>query len=70
MKPNVGMLDRGLRLASTFVIFYLYYTGIVNGTVAIVLIVLGGIFFLTSLMGYCPLYGLFGLSTRKKTPKQ
>lgn len=70
MKANMGLLDRAIRLIITFVIFGLYYANVISGTLAIVLIVVAGIFFLTSLMGFCPLYTIFGISTRKKSQKQ
>lgn len=70
MKANMGLLDRAIRLIITFVIFGLYYANVISGTLAIVLIVVAGIFFLTSLMGFCPLYTIFGISTRKKSQQQ
>ncbi|MDZ7756346.1 DUF2892 domain-containing protein [Rhodohalobacter sp.] len=63
MKKNMGSTDRIIRfiLAAIFVI--LYFTGTVTGTVGIVLLVLAGVFVLTSLINFCPLYAPFGLST-------
>ena len=66
MKPNMGMIDRGLRLLATFVIFALYYAGTISGTLGIVLMIICGIFFVTSLMGVCPLYSIFRVSRKKK----
>jgi hypothetical protein len=43
----------------------LYFSNIISGTVAIVLLILAGVFILTSFMSFCPLYLPFGLSTRK-----
>jgi hypothetical protein len=43
----------------------LYFTGVVSGVTGIVLLVMAGIFVLTSLVGICPLYLPFGLKTRK-----
>ena len=42
---------------------YLYFGGIVTGTLGLVLVVLGGVFVLTSLVSFCPLYTLVGLNT-------
>ncbi|MEM7132239.1 MAG: DUF2892 domain-containing protein [Chloroflexota bacterium] len=43
----------------------LYYTGAISDTVAIILGVLAAIFVLTSsIVGFCPLYAIVGLSTR------
>ncbi|MBP8086747.1 MAG: DUF2892 domain-containing protein, partial [Saprospiraceae bacterium] len=37
----------------------------VTGTLGIVLLVLGGVFVLTSLVSFCPLYAIVGISTCK-----
>jgi hypothetical protein len=44
----------------------LYFANIISGTLAIVLLVLAGVFILTSFVSYCPLYMPFGISTLKK----
>lgn len=66
MKKNMGNIDKMLRVLVAVVIAVLYYTGMVSGTVAIVLLVLAAVFLLTSLISFCPLYAPFGLSTCKK----
>ena len=43
----------------------LYFTGVLSGTVALVLGVLAVIFVATSFIGTCPLYLPFGISTRR-----
>ena len=59
----MGNADRIIRILIAAVFAYLYFGGIVNGTWGIVLLVLGGVFVLTSLVGFCPLYSLVGLNT-------
>jgi glucan phosphoethanolaminetransferase (alkaline phosphatase superfamily) len=63
MKRNMGNTDRFIRILVAAVIGILYYTNIISGTVGIVLLVLAGVFVLTSLISFCPLYSLFGFST-------
>ncbi|MCB0794791.1 MAG: DUF2892 domain-containing protein [Flavobacteriales bacterium] len=63
MKKNMGTVDRVLRIVLALVFAGLYATGMVQGTVGIVLLVLGGVFVLTSLLGTCPIYSVLGLST-------
>ncbi|WP_088341958.1 YgaP family membrane protein [Robiginitalea sediminis] len=63
MKKNMGMADRVIRLIVAAVFAVLYFTGTVTGTAGIVLLVLSGVFVLTSLVRFCPLYAPFGLST-------
>lgn len=63
MKKNMGTTDRIIRILLAAVFAYLYFGGIVTGTLGLVLVVLGGVFLLTSLISFCPLYTLFGLNT-------
>lgn len=65
MKKNMGTLDRILRTLIAVVMVVLYMNGIISGTVGIVLMVLSGVFVLTSLVSFCPLYAPFGISTCK-----
>ena len=66
MTKNMGMLDRSLRVAAALVVVALYFTGRLSGTLAIVLLVLAGIWLLTSFVSFCPLYTLIGFSSDKK----
>ena len=65
MKLNMGMIDRSARLVIAAIIAVLYFTGQITGTLAIVLGIVGIIFLVTSIIGWCPAYLPFGLSTRK-----
>jgi hypothetical protein len=67
MKKNMGTVDRIVRLILVAIVLLLYFTGVISGTVAIILGVLAAIFFITSLISFCPLYLPFGISTRKKS---
>lgn len=57
--------DRIIRVILAAVFAVLYFTGIVTGTLGLVLLILGGVFVLTSLINFCPLYAIFGISTCK-----
>ncbi len=63
MKKNMGSTDRIIRVVLAVVFAALYFTGTVTGTLGIVLLVLGGVFLLTSAVSFCPLYAPFGLHT-------
>lgn len=67
MKTNMGIADRVFRFIIAVVIATLYFTGTLTGTTGVVLLVLAGIFTLTSFVSFCPLYLPFGISTKKKT---
>jgi hypothetical protein len=66
MKKNIGTIDKVIRILVAAVVAVLYFTNIISGTVAIILLIVSTIFILTSLISFCPLYLPFGLSTRKK----
>lgn len=63
MKKNMGPADRLIRILLAALFAYLYFGGVVTGTWGLVLVILGGIFVLTSLISFCPLYAPFGIST-------
>jgi small-conductance mechanosensitive channel len=67
MKKNMGTADRIIRTILAVVVAVLYFTDQITGTAAIILGILAIIFLLTSLVGFCPLYVPFKLSTRKKS---
>lgn len=62
----MGSVDRIIRIILAVVVAVLYFTNQISGTAAIILGILAIIFLLTSLVGFCPLYVPFKLSTRKK----
>lgn len=66
MKRNMGNTDKIIRVILAVVFGLLYFTGTVEGTVGLVLMVLGVVFLLTALINFCPLYYPFKLSTYKK----
>ena len=65
MKKNMGRLDRIIRVAFAVLVAVLYFTNVISGTWAVILGILALVFLLTSLVGTCPLYMPFGISTRK-----
>lgn len=67
MVKNLGTLDRLVRALMAVAVAVLYATGQITGTAAAVLGTLAVVFLATSSVGICPLYTLFGLTTRKST---
>ena len=59
----MGSADRIIRILLAVVVSVLYFTKTITGTLGIVLLVLSGIFLVTSLVSFCPLYTLIGLNT-------
>jgi hypothetical protein len=66
MKRNMGTVDKVIRILVAVVVIVLYFTHVISGTLAIILLALSAIFVVTSLLSFCPLYLPFSLSTRKK----
>ncbi|MCK9422478.1 MAG: DUF2892 domain-containing protein [Bacteroidales bacterium] len=66
MKKNMGTIDIVIRLLIAALVIILYFTQVISGTLAIILLIFAGIFILTSLFGFCPLYLPFGISTKGK----
>ena len=66
MKANMGKTDKIIRILAAIIIAGLYIENQITGIAAILLLILAGIFVVTSFMSFCPLYLPFGISTRKK----
>jgi hypothetical protein len=66
MKKNMGAVDKGFRILVAVVVVILYFTNVISGTLGIVLLIFAGIFVLTSLISFCPLYTFLGINTGKK----
>lgn len=63
MKQNMGSTDRIIRMVLAVAVAILYFTNLISGTAAIILGILAIVFLLTSVIGFCPLYAPFKLST-------
>jgi hypothetical protein len=66
MKQNMGFIDRVVRVLLAVAVAVLYFMGHISGIAAIILGVLSLVFVLTSVVGFCPLYLPFHISTKKK----
>ena len=65
MTRNMGTADRVIRTLIALAVIALFFMGKLSGTLAIVLGIIAVAFLVTSLVGWCPSYLPFGLSTRK-----
>jgi hypothetical protein len=63
MKKNMGNFDRISRSILAVILGVLYLTGVISGTLGLVILLVGVIFLLTSLVSFCPLYTLIGINT-------
>lgn len=67
MRKNMGSVDKALRFLIAIGIGVLYFTNVISGTLALILLVFAVVFIGTSLLGACPLYMPFGISSRTKS---
>jgi len=63
----MGPIDRVIRLLVVVIIAVLYYMGQLTGLAATILGIVAVAFLITSIVGWCPGYLPFGISTRKRT---
>lgn len=66
MKPNLGNTDKIVRALVFIGGVVLYFMEVTSGVFGITLIVIGAVLLLTSLLNYCPLYSILGISTKRK----
>lgn len=64
MKTNMGTTDRLIRFILALAIIVLYFTQAISINVAIVLGIIAGALIITSLVGFCPGYYPFKISTK------
>jgi hypothetical protein len=69
MKSNVGNTDKAVRISIAVLLAALYFTGTIRGVLGVIALVVAGVFVLTSLVGFCPLYAIFGMSTCPRKTK-
>jgi len=65
MKNNMSSYDKLIRLGLSIVLIILYYKQVVAGTIGIICLVVALVLTITSLIGFCPIYRILGINTRK-----
>ncbi|MBN1895170.1 DUF2892 domain-containing protein [bacterium] len=70
MKKNMGSLDKVLRLIAGALLVVLIAAGVAPGTWVWVFAAIAAMFIATSLIGFCPLYVPFRISTIPKKKKE
>ena len=67
MKANLGMADKIVRILAAALIVTLYFTNVIAGVTAIILLIVAAILIFTSLFSFCPIYYFLGIRTKRKT---
>ena len=63
--PNLGSMDRGLRIISGFLLFTMG-VAVMLGTWSWLAVLVGGVLLLTTVFTFCPFYAVLALSTAPK----
>ncbi|HON53190.1 MAG TPA: DUF2892 domain-containing protein [Bacteroidales bacterium] len=62
----MGKADKVIRIILAAIGLLLFSTQIIYGVIGIVIFILSIIFIITAILGFCPLYILFGIKTNKE----
>jgi hypothetical protein len=65
MKKNVGTIDKVIRILIAVVVVVLYFTHVITGALALILLAVSAVLVATSLLSFCPIWLALGLSTKK-----
>ena len=65
MKKNLGGFDKVIRFTLGIIGGLLVYYEVIDGPLSFIVLVAVAILLLTSLTGFCPLYGLLGINSCK-----
>lgn len=65
MNTNMGGMDRKLRIGLAVVLAVVAYFVGFGSTLGIIALVLAAVMVVTSAVGFCPLYRIFGITTKK-----
>lgn len=65
MEKNMGVADRGIRVAVALLFLLFIVLGAIKGVLAIIVGIVAAVFILTSIVGFCPLYTVLKISTRR-----
>jgi hypothetical protein len=66
MNKNIGTIDKIIRIVIAVIISMVYITGTVPGVFGLIFLAIGGIFLITAVIDFCPLYKLLKFKGTKK----
>jgi len=68
MKTNESGTDRVIRIIVGIILIIVGWLALGNNALGVILDIIGIILIITGITGFCLLYTLFGMSTKKKEP--
>jgi hypothetical protein len=66
MNSNLGTADKIIRILIGVVTAFLIFNGTLSGGMAIGVGLVAGILTLTAFIGFCPIYAIFKISSKRK----
>jgi len=63
---NIGKADKIVRVLIAVLFTVLFLNQVITGVMGVILVILAGVFLLTSVVGTCPLYLPFKINTNHK----
>ena len=63
---NIGKADKIVRVLIAVLFTVLFLNQLITGVMGVILVILAGVFLLTSVVGTCPLYLPFKINTNHK----
>ena len=63
---NIGKADKIVRVLIAVLFTVLFLNQVITGVIGVILVILAGVFLLTSVVGTCPLYLPFKINTNHK----
>jgi hypothetical protein len=69
LDKNMGKLDIGIRLSLAAVLFFLFAGRTLTGAIGFLDLALAILFTVTSFVGFCPIYKIFGFKTCPNSKK-
>ena len=63
---NIGKSDKIVRVLIAVLFTVLFLNQLITGVMGVILVILAGVFLLTSVVGTCPLYLPFKINTNHK----
>ncbi len=69
MKTNIGSTDKLIRLLLAIVLILLFYFEVLTDSLGILALIGALVLTVTSLINFCPIYGIFKINSAKKKEK-
>ncbi len=63
ISPNIGTVDRSIRLLFTVIFVILFYTGLLDEFISTLLLIIALLLTITSLLSYSIIYNIFNINT-------